>query len=43
MVDTSVDTDFADSEESDVDVTGLGDISVHDKTFSALEFDPDNE
>ncbi len=43
MVNTSVDTDFADSEESDVYITGLGDVSLHDRTFSALEFDPDNE
>ncbi len=43
MVNTSVDMDFSDSEESDVDVTGLGDVSLHDRTFSALEFDPDNE
>ncbi len=43
MVDTSVDTDFSDGDESNVDVTGLGDISAHDKTFSMLHFNPDNE
>ncbi len=43
MVDTSVDTDFSESESSDMDVTGVGDVSLHDKTFSALDFDPDNE
>ncbi len=43
MVDTSVETSLSDEDDSDVDVTGLGDVSVHDKTFSALDFDPDNE
>ncbi len=43
MVDTSVETDLSDSEGSDVDVTGVRDVSLHDKTFSALDFDPDNE
>ena len=43
MVDTSVETDLSDSEGSDVDVTGVGDVSLHNKTFSALDFDPDNE
>lgn len=43
MVDTSVDTDLSDGDDSNVDVTGLGDVSVHDKTFSTLDFDPESE
>ncbi len=43
MVDTSVDTDLSDQDDSNVDVTGLSGLSQHDRTFAQLDFDPVNE